>query len=56
MLDLDSFNALHEEPSASNRAIRLEPNLTDTDLSGSAVVRTALTLLQRASERWVGLS
>ena len=30
--------------------MRLEPNLTDTDLSGSAVVRTALMLLERASE------
>jgi hypothetical protein len=26
MLDFDSFNALHDEPSASNPAIRLEPN------------------------------
>jgi hypothetical protein len=50
MLDLDSFRALHEEPSTGNRTIRLEPNLTDTDLSGSAVVRTALMLLQLASE------
>ena len=50
MLEYDSFRALHEEPSASNRTIRLEPNLTDADLSGSAVVRTALMLLQRASE------
>src|SRR5205823_3279532 len=50
MLGFDSFNALHEEPSASNRTMRLEPNLTDTDLSGSAVVRTALMLLERASE------
>jgi hypothetical protein len=50
MLDLDSFNALHAEPSASNQAIRLEPNLAETDLSGSAVARTARTLLQRAIE------
>jgi hypothetical protein len=50
MLEYDSFRALHEEPSAGNRTIRLEPNLTDTDLSGSAVARTANILLQRASE------
>ena len=50
MLDYDSFNPLHEQPSASNRAIRLEPNPTDTDLAASAVVRTTLLLLQRASE------
>jgi hypothetical protein len=50
MLDLDSFNSLHHEPSASNQAIRLEPNLTETDLSGSAVTRTARILLQRAAD------
>ena len=49
MLETESFNALHHEPSASNRAIRLEPNLSETDLSGSAVSRTALELLQRAA-------
>jgi len=48
MLGLDSFKSLHHEPSAGNEAIRLEPNLTDTDLSGSAVARTARILLQRA--------
>jgi len=30
MLDFDSFNALHDEPSASKMAIRPEPNLTQT--------------------------
>jgi hypothetical protein len=49
MLEYDSFNSLHHEPSASNRAIRLEPNLTETELSGSAVTRTARILLQRAA-------
>jgi hypothetical protein len=49
MLEFGSFNALHQEPSASNKAIRLEPNLTETDLSGSAVTRTARILLQRAA-------
>jgi len=50
MLGFDSFNALHEEPSATNRAIRLEANLNKSDLSGSTVARTARMLLERASE------
>jgi hypothetical protein len=50
MLEFDSFNALHHEPSASNQAIRLEPNLTEGDLSGSAVTRNALILLRRTIE------
>jgi hypothetical protein len=50
MLDLDSFNSLHYEPSASNQAIRLEANINETDLSGSAVTRTARILLQRAAD------
>jgi hypothetical protein len=50
ILDLDSLKSLQEEPSASNQAIRLEPNLTATDLSGSAVARTAQILLRRAIE------
>jgi hypothetical protein len=48
MLEFDSFNGLRNEPSASNRTIRLEPNLTTTDLSGSAITRNALVLLRRA--------
>jgi hypothetical protein len=35
-LDFDSFNSLHHEPSAMNEAIRLEPNLAQTELLGSA--------------------
>jgi hypothetical protein len=50
MLDLNSFNSLHHEPSATNKAIRLEPNLTETDLSGSAVVHSAVVLLRHAIE------
>ena len=51
VLDFDSFNALRtEEPSASNRTIRLESGLTAADLSGSAVTRTAMILLRRAVE------
>jgi len=48
MLQFGSYNALNHEPSADNQAIRLEPDLTPTDLSGSAAVRTARILLQRA--------
>jgi hypothetical protein len=51
MLEYDSFNSLRKEPSASNQAIRLEPSLTQTDLSGSAVTRNALLLLRRAADR-----
>jgi hypothetical protein len=50
MLEFDSFNALHDEPSASNQAIRLESNLPLTDLSVSAVTRNALLLLRLSIE------
>jgi hypothetical protein len=50
MLDFDSFNALHDEHSASNPAIRFEPNLTATEISASAVTTNALLLLRRAAE------
>jgi hypothetical protein len=50
MLEFDSFNALHEEPSASNRAIHLEPNLTNAEISGSAVTANALSLLRQAAD------
>jgi hypothetical protein len=50
MLEFDSFNALHDEPAASNNAIRLEPDLTDVEISGSAVTANALILLRRAVE------
>ena len=43
MLNFDSFNALHDEPSASNHAIRLEPDLANAEISGSAVMANALT-------------
>jgi hypothetical protein len=49
-LDLDSFNALHHEPSVGNRAIQLASNLTETDLSGSAVAQVARMLLARAND------
>jgi hypothetical protein len=50
MLDYGSYNALHEEPSAGNQAIRVDLNLTETDLAGSTVARTALVLLRRAAD------
>ncbi len=50
VLEYDSYNGLRDEPSASNRAIRLEPNLTSTDLSGSAIARDAVLLLRRAAD------
>ena len=50
MLEFNSFNAPHDEPSANNYAIRLEPNLTTTEISGSAVTANAQNLLRRAAE------
>src|SRR5260221_2174506 len=50
MLEFNSLNALRHEPSGSNRAIRLEPDLADSEISGSAVTANALILLQRAAE------
>jgi hypothetical protein len=50
LLEYDSYRALHGEPSVRNQAIRLEPNLTQTDLAGSAVTRNAL-LVFRAADR-----
>jgi hypothetical protein len=50
ILDLDSYNALHEEPAAGNETIRLVPGLAAADLPGSAVVRAARTLLKYTAE------
>jgi hypothetical protein len=50
MLEFDSFIALHDEPSASNPAIRLEPKLAEAEMSGSAIVANALILLRRAAD------
>ena len=47
-LEFDSFNSLHLEPSADNRAIRLEPKLAAPEISKSAVARNALILLRHA--------
>jgi hypothetical protein len=50
MLEFHSLNALRHEPSTSNHAIRLEPDLTNTQISGSAVTSNALILLRRAAD------
>ena len=50
MLEFDSLNALRQEPSTNNHAIRLEPDLADAEISGSAVTANALILLRRAAE------
>src|SRR5580704_230444 len=50
MLEFDSLNALRHEPSTSNHAIRLEPDLANAEIAGSAVTANALSLLRRAAE------
>jgi hypothetical protein len=50
MLEFDSLNALRQEPSTNNHAIRLEPDLADAEISGSAVTANGLNLLRRAAE------
>jgi hypothetical protein len=50
MLEFNSLNALRHEPSTSNQAIRLEPDLPDAEIFGSAVTANALSLLRRAAE------
>ena len=49
MLDEDSLQSLTQGPSPTNQTIRLETNLTEAELAGSAVARTARILLQRAA-------
>jgi hypothetical protein len=44
------LQCVHEEPSASNQAIGLEPNLSDTELSASAVALNTMLLLRRAAD------
>jgi hypothetical protein len=51
MLEFNSLNALRHEPSTSNHAIRLEPDLANAEISGSAVTANALILLRRAAEK-----
>jgi hypothetical protein len=48
VLDFASYVVLRQEPLPGNEAIRIIPDLTEADLAGSAVTRTARKLLQRA--------
>jgi len=50
MLDFASYVVLRQEPLPGNEAIRLVADLTEADLTGSAVARTARVMLQRATE------
>jgi hypothetical protein len=50
MLEFNSLNALRHEPSRTNHAIRLEPDLANAENSGSAVTANVLLLLRRAAE------
>jgi len=50
MLEFNSLNALRHEPSRTNHAIRLEPELANAEISGSAVTANVLLLLRRAAE------
>jgi hypothetical protein len=50
MLEFNSLNALRHEPSGGNHAIRLEPDLANAEISGSAVTTNCLVLLRRAAE------
>jgi hypothetical protein len=51
MLDFNSLNALRHEPSGSNHAIPLEPDLADAEISDPAVTANVLTLLRRATKQ-----
>jgi hypothetical protein len=48
-LTYESFNALQQEPSATNTALRLATDLTVNELDASAVARNALHLLRHAA-------
>jgi hypothetical protein len=50
MLEFNSLNALRHEPSGSNQAIRLQPDLADAEICGSAVTTNAVLLLRRAAD------
>ena len=50
MLKFNNLNALRHEPSRTNHAIRLEPELANAEISGSAVTANVLLLLRRAAE------
>jgi hypothetical protein len=48
-LTYKSFNALQQEPSATNMALRLANDLTVSELNASAVARSSLQLLREAA-------
>lgn len=50
MLTSDSFHALQHEPSATNAAIRLRPDLSGSELAASAVTETTRLFLRRIAE------
>ena len=50
MLEFSSLDSLRHEPSRTNHAIRLEPDLANAEISGSAIMVNALLLLRRAAE------
>jgi hypothetical protein len=50
LLDQGSFQALQQEPSSQNRALRLASDLTSGELAASAVARNTLILLGQAAE------
>lgn len=51
LLDMASLNALRREPAKDNRALRLANDLTNAEISASAVARNALILLRHAAGR-----
>jgi len=55
MLEFNGLNALRHEPSDRNHAIRLEPDLADAEISGSAVTANALMLFRRPDTVSLGL-
>ena len=57
MLDPESAQALRDEPSEGNRALRLASDLTEEEFGQSAFVRNALVLLEgMAVARWLWLT
>ena len=57
MLDPESAQALRDEPSEENRALRLASDLTEEEFGQSAFVRNALVLLEgMAVVRWLWLT
>ena len=50
-MTFDSLQALRQEPSAINQAIRIANNLSTAEIASSAVARDTVTLLRQAIER-----